>query len=282
MIRILLIAGSLLATSCLSTAEPAAPARRATARGAVWSSDFDGVDFLAGWQAQDRGKFGFDNLSIERDPKLPFGHFLRVRYPRGASSPRGSRAAGVKPGGAQFYGTLPQGPVDAQYLRYYVRFEPGFDFVKGGKLPGFYGGTEVSGGRIPDGTNGFSTRFMWRSEGQGEVYAYLPSSAEFGTSLGRGDFRFTPGQWHCVEQQVVLNDPGAANGVVRAWLDGKLVYENRSLVYRTVRSLRIEGVFFSTFFGGGDSSWAPSRDLTADFAHFATGTSRPGCDLELP
>jgi hypothetical protein len=277
-----LFACGLLAASCLSAPEPAAPARHAAASGAVWHSDFDGPDFLSGWQAQDRGKFGLDNAAVESELGLSFGHFLRVRYPRGASSPRGSRSAGVKPGGAQFYGTLPRGPVDAQYLRYYVRFAPGFDFVKGGKLPGLYGGTEVSGGRIPDGTNGFSTRFMWRTGGQGEVYAYLPSSTEFGTSLGRGSFSFTPGKWHCLEQQVVLNDPGVANGIVRAWLDGALVYENRALVYRTARSLQIEGVFFSTFFGGGDASWAPNRDWTADFAHFATGPSRLGCDAKVP
>ncbi|WP_181449171.1 polysaccharide lyase [Nonomuraea aridisoli] len=44
----------------------------------------------------------------------------------------------------------------------------------------------MNGGRIPDGTNGLSTRFMWRANGAGEVYAYLPTSREHGTSLGRG------------------------------------------------------------------------------------------------
>lgn len=28
---------------------------------------------------------------------------------------------------------------DSLYLRYYVKFEEGFDFVKGGKLPGLMG-----------------------------------------------------------------------------------------------------------------------------------------------
>ena len=279
MTRLIALSSLLAAAGCVSTPEPAPPK---PGFGASWSTDFSKVDWLSEWRPKKSGRFGFDNLAIAEEAGAPFSHFLRVSYPKGSSSPRGSRAAGVKDGGGQFYGTLEPGPVDGLFLRYYVRFEPQFDFVKGGKLPGFYGGTQVSGGRIPDGTDGFSTRFMWRTAGQGEVYAYLPSSDTFGTSLGRGDFSFTPGKWQCLEQEVELNTPGVSNGVVRAWLDGKLVYQNEHLVYRTVPTLRIEGVFFSTFFGGGDSSWAPSRDLHADFAHFATGPKRVGCDQGAP
>jgi hypothetical protein len=51
---------------------------------------------------------------------------------------------------------------------------------------------------------------MWRSYGMGEIYAYLPpenfdslcvkskticSSAEYGISIGRGQFSFSPGTW---------------------------------------------------------------------------------------
>ncbi len=269
----------LACAGCVSDPEPVAPK---AGSGVPWATDFEKVNWMTEWKPKPTGRFGLDNLAVQDATGEPFERFLRVRYPAGSSSPRGSRAAGVKEGGGQFYGTLDSGPVDALFLRYYVRFQADFDFVKGGKLPGFYGGTQVSGGRIPDGTNGFSTRFMWRTGGQGEVYAYLPSSDKFGTSLGRGDFTFTPGKWHCLEQQVVLNTPGSANGAVRAWLDGKPAYQNEQMLYRTVASLRIEGVLFSTFFGGGDSSWAPSKDLHADFAHFATGPERLGCDKAQP
>jgi len=270
---------SYCAAGCVSDPEPVAPKAGA---GRSWATEFGKIDWLSEWRPKKSGRFGFDNFSLEAGTGEPFARFLRVSYPKGTSSPRGSRAAGVKEGGGQFYGTLEGGPVDALYLRYYLRFPAEFQFVKGGKLPGFYGGTEVSGGRIPNGTNGFSTRFMWRTEGQGEVYAYLPSSDTFGTSLGRGDFSFARGKWQCIEQQVVLNTPGVANGAVRAWLDGKLVYQNEQLLYRTVSSLQIEGVFFSTFFGGGDSSWAPESDQHADFAHFATGPARIGCEKAAP
>ena len=202
-----------------------------------------------------------------------------MRYYKGGASPSASRRVGVKEGGAQLLGQLPGGPTDRLFLRYFVRFPSDFDFVKGGKLPGFYGGTNISGGNIPNGTDGFSTRFMWRSEGQGEVYVYMPSSTKFGTSLGRGTFRFAPGKWHCVEQELRLNTPGQADGQVRVWLDSEAVFEQQQLFLRSVPDLRIEGVFFSTFFGGGDPSWAPPRDTHADFAAFATSGSRLGCQV---
>ena len=55
-----------------------------------------------------------------------------------------------------------------------LMFGSEFDFVKGGKLPGLYGGgTSCSGGAESE--RCFSTRFMWRRDGDGEVYGYLPN-----------------------------------------------------------------------------------------------------------
>jgi hypothetical protein len=176
----------------------------------------------------------------------------------------------------QVYLPLVEEPVDQAHLRYRVRFPAGFEFVKGGKLPGLYGGTEVSGGDEPDGTDGFSTRLMWRADGEGEVYLYAPD--ESGTSLGRGDWVWPTDQWLCVEQQVVLNDPDDENGSVTVWLDGEEVFAENGMTYRTVDDLKIEGIFFSTFFGGADPSWAPSQDQHADFADFAVSPDRIGCE----
>ena len=234
-----------------------------------------GSDGLQGFARREDGRFGLDRIRYltgahDGDPAA----FLRVSFPVGATSPADTGAPG---GGAQFLGVGPGPPADHLFLRYRVRFAPDFPFVKGGKLPGLYGGARISGGRIPDRTDGFSTRFMWREGGAGEVYAYLPSSKTWGTSLGRGSFRFLPGRWHCLEQEVALNTPGRADGVVRVWLDGRPVYATETLLFRTVPTLRIEGLFFSTFFGGHDASWAPPADTYADFADFALGEGRIGC-----
>lgn len=199
---------------------------------------------------------------------------LRVHYPAGTSSP-----GDTEEGGAGFY------TEDASFtasdrgcLQYRVRFEPGFDFVKGGKLPGLYGGEAPSGGTAADGENGFSMRFMWREDGQGELYEYVVNhddDEDYGVSVGRGLWRFPVGRWVTIEQEVILNDPGQNNGVARVWIDGAPVLEQNGIVYRTTDSLTIDGLMFSTFFGGDGEEWRTPRDQTIDFAAFRFYAPQP-------
>ncbi|WP_232667380.1 polysaccharide lyase [Pseudonocardia sp. TRM90224] len=217
-----------------------------------------------GLRYSDDGDFGLDKGSLLDEPGAPGGRVLRVAYPAGSAS----RSAGGPEGGLQAYLQLAGGPAETAELEYSVRFPAGFDFVKGGKLPGFYGGTVTGGREIPDGTDGLSTRYMWRADGAGEVYAYLPSSEEHGTSLGRGCWSFTPGEWTTMRQRVQLNTPGGKDGRVTVWQDGRQVLDVTGLEFRSAADLRIDGLFFSTFFGGSDSSWASPVDQYTDFAGF--------------
>ncbi|KAG8922221.1 hypothetical protein FRC02_012068 [Tulasnella sp. 418] len=91
-------------------------------------------------------------------------------YPEGSINPKG-----VIKGGFGFYLSGPKSfsCEDAHELifSYGVYFEPGFDFNKGGKLPGLYGGETpglaygCSGGRKQDRGQCFSLRLMWRENG---------------------------------------------------------------------------------------------------------------------
>ena len=204
------------------------------------------------------------------------GPYLQVTYPAGSASQTVTRDTGAPVGGAQLYLEPGGTPASSLFLRYLVRFEPGFQFVKGGKLPGLFGGTVNNGQRIPNGTNGFSTRYMWRTAGAGEVYAYLPTSVAHGTELGKGDWLFSTGAWHAIEQEVVLNQPGLADGSITVWYDGTQVYRVSGLTFRSAASLEIQGLFFSTFYGGDDPSWAPNRTTAADFADFRVASSYIG------
>lgn len=219
--------------------------------------------------ARGGGSFGLSRAELLARPHGALGRVLRVRYPARSASPTVARQYGRPEGGAQIYLRLLSGPVDRLHLRYYVRFPEDFEFVRGGKLPGLYGGKVTSGRHIPDGENGLSTRYMWRPGGSAEVYAYLPTSVAHGTSLGRGDWHWPVGRWTCVEQAVRLNAPGRSNGTVSVLLNGRHVMSHGGLEFRTTRRLCIEGVFFSTFFGGSDPSWATPRSQYADFAAFA-------------
>ncbi len=235
----------------------------------LWSDSFAATDWQKAWNFKSEKQWGLENSEVIKDADGRFDQVLRVNYPAGSASPTVSRKNDAPLGGTQFYADLGLPAKDSLRLSYYVRFSDDFDFVKGGKLPGLYGGDGASGGKTPDGTNGFSTRFMWRRNGDGELYAYLPTSDEYGTSIGRGNWQFIPGTWHHIEQEVVLNEPGQANGRVKVWLDGNMVLDEQGLTFRTVEDLKIDGIFFSTFFGGGDPSWATPKDVYVDFADFS-------------
>ncbi|MDO8107202.1 hypothetical protein Q6348_08335 [Isoptericola sp. b441] len=223
---------------------------------------------------RDKGAFGGGQV-LEKTPGRSMD-VLRVDYPRNSVSPSATRSYGAPLGGMQVYLPLADGPVDEAYLRYWVRFQPGFEFARGGKLPGLYGGTKVSGGKKPDGTDGLSTRLMWRSGGRGEVYLYARDRA--GDSLGRGDWTFRPGRWTCVQQHVRLNHPGDENGLVSVRIDGHEVFSDGSIEYRTTEDLHVDGIFFSTFFGGHEPKWASPQDQHTDFAGFELSTDhRVGC-----
>ncbi len=110
-----------------------------------------------------------DSAGRADDPSTDAATMLQVFYPKGSINP------GRKPqGGAQFYAL----PIDIENARsvtfaYSVFFPGDFDWVKGGKLPGLYGGhTGCSGG--DDSDDCFSTRLMWRKGGAGELYLVRP------------------------------------------------------------------------------------------------------------
>ena len=122
-------------------------------------------------------------------------------------------------------------------------------------------------------------RLMWRREGDAELYLYAPYTQaagfcerpnyhcnfDYGNSVERGCFVFQPGQWHQIEQRVKLNTPGQLDGVFRLFNNGQLVLELTDLNYREVGDIKIMGMHFNTFYGGGDISWYPNELNWADF-----------------
>lgn len=230
----------------------------------VWRSQFDRG--LADWGAL-KHHWGLDNHRWMTDPSTA-GQVLRVLIRAGSIDPASMVRRSLPRSGTGFKADLIPGGSDAATLRYRVRFPHDFNFVRGGKLPGLYGGIGNSGGRIPHGDEGFSLRLMWRERGAGEVYAYLPGSKVYGTSYLRGAFRFVPGQWHSVSQHVRLNAPGQADGTVAIDLDGRNVGTQTGLLFRQSDTLAVNGIFFDCFFGGNDDSWAAIADTYVEFAEF--------------
>lgn len=264
---------ALAITLVLSLTQPLGVLESSASSEWKWQGGFESKDWERHWRIGETKMFGWENLEIIHSSAKKTNYFLRVRYPKGSFSPSETKKLGRKVGGAQFL-SQPQElfPVDEVRLQYKVKFRKNFDFVKGGKLPGLYGGTANSGGDIPDGTDGFSVRLMWREDGAGEVYAYLPTSVGYGTSIGRGNWYFTPGKWHTLDLRLRLNDPAEANGEIELQVDGESVVQESGLTFRTVDTLHLDGIFFSTFFGGSDASWATPETTSIFFDDFWLGT----------
>jgi hypothetical protein len=196
---------------------------------------------------------------------------LKVRFPKGSFD--------LQEGGA-YWRTYLKRPVERATISYDFKFEKDFGFALGGKLPGLAGGGKekspddfVAGGEKPTGTNGWSSRFMWREDGQAENYAYyfnMPTTygRRFPWKVDGEPLKLSPGKWYHVESQVVLNDPDQENGTITTWLDGKRVMKAEKLRFRTVERLKIDSVHFSTFFGGDTLDWAPKKDEAVYFDAF--------------
>jgi len=194
---------------------------------------------------------------------------VSVRLPTGSASPTVSARFGGPRGGCQALVAFRRGAVLRCRLRFWVHFDSRFDFVKGGKLPGFYGGVGWSGGaQSVSKDSGFSTRLMWRSGGQGEIYAYLPSRGKFGESLFDQPWWFNRGKRTHIDQVLKLNDIGKANGTLRLKVDGVTVYNSSDLILRNREEVRLEGVVLAVFFGGSDLSWVASKDEEVSFGGF--------------
>ncbi|TPX45832.1 hypothetical protein SeLEV6574_g03611 [Synchytrium endobioticum] len=204
---------------------------------------------------------------------------LKINYPAGSWSPSAPTR-----GGTSFYAPVGGGASFRKaILQYSVYFPTAFDFVKGGKLPGLWGGDvnqKCSGGSHAGGC--WSMRIMWRKDGAGEAYSYLPSvndavlcdksrysnnfcNPSYGNSLNRGSWQFATGQWTQLAMLVQMNDIGRENGGFELWANGKSVMSYQDLVYRIDAKVGVNNLFFSTFFGGADSSWASPRDTYALF-----------------
>jgi hypothetical protein len=126
--------------------------------------------------------------------------------------------------------TDPPAPSYAYTLSYDVYFEPGFDFAKGGKLPGLSAAGFDSGctddssvKRSPD---RWSERVMWRENGRIELYSYDQSRPSGNCGIdqlidaaagdpayeypnvvpGDSKLRFQAGKWYTITLSVQVND----------------------------------------------------------------------------
>ena len=189
---------------------------------------------------------------------------LAVFYPEGEY--------GTSQTGAQWKLDL-DGSYEHVRVRYRLRFTDDFDFVRGGKLPGLIGGQGNTGGGIPNGSDGWSARMMWRTDGAITQYVYHPDQPQnYGEDLpweiDGTQAHFVREQWHTVTHEIRMNTPGKNDGSIKSWLDGTLALDAQNMRFRDIPDFAIDRLYFSTFFGGGDASWSTSKDEIILFDDF--------------
>lgn len=197
-----------------------------------------------------RGKITKDSI---------YNKVLKVKYPKGSIGP--------KEGGIQFEKAIPK--ANDYTLEYDIKFDEGFDFALGGKLPGLTsGGNKYTGGVHPDNGEGWSARYMWIENGEIIIYFYhMDMEHKWGDTV-KMNVTFKPGQWYTIKQRIKLNDADKFNGIMQVWVDGKNVINDDKVRYRIAPLGEIDTFYFSTFHGGNTADWAPKNDSYIYYDNF--------------
>jgi len=227
----------------------------------IFFADFEADTWADAWTST-----GSNRDPVDSDPTLGFaplqGRALRVTMAQGANAALNMTYKFMDETGSE---------PEEIYFRYYLRFANTWDqTVDGGKMPGISGTYGVAGwgGRPVDGTNGWSARGAFHESipagnplaGRHPIgyYCYhADMTGNYGNVwLWQNDYRgfLRNDEWHSVEEYVQMNTPGVNDGILRAWIDGRLAYEKTDLRFRDVTALKVEQIWMNIYHGGTDLS----------------------------
>ena len=249
--------------------------------GMLYFGGFEGTPWAKSMDAQVASS---EHASIVNGAGVFGSKALRTTYAQGSygsyASPAGTSSTIFKiPFGSNGANI---GMHDDLYFRFMVKFEPGFQFGKSGKLPGLAGGTSNTAGNPPNGTDGWSGRLDWVGNGGLISYLYVPGIKKYGLELtwnvaGKTTQLVQPGKWACLEMRYQMNTPGQPNGIAQGWLNSKVALDNHNINFRSTSKLGIDNILFSTFFGGATADYASPQNQYADFDSFAVATQYIPC-----
>lgn len=124
-------------------------------------------------------------------------------------------------------------------LGYSVWLPDKFDFGGGGVLPGVFGG-EPAAPRQRALNDRLAVTFEWSGEGQPSLVAALDGGEHLRMSGAASSL--PTNRWIKIEQEIVLNDPGQTNGLVRLWVDGELIGTSDRVPLRQDDKVLLTGV----------------------------------------
>jgi hypothetical protein len=157
-------------------------------------------------------------------------------------------------------------PAQAACLSYQVMLPKDFEFGNGGLLPGLFGGDTAAPPK--DGRDivltSFGTHVSWTQDGglglrvvtEGGEITVQPLGVNQPLIMGLG-------RWVSIDQEVVLNSDGIADGLLRVWVDGQLKLEQSNMPWRLSDAGRFRGVDVRAHFSGGNLTPAKSPTTTS-------------------
>ena len=217
------------------------------------------------------------------------GNVLRALYPKGK----------VKTNNSGFHTKLfwdkdGNEKHEELYLSYNIYIPEDFEFRAGAKIPGLAYQTK---------DRNMSVRLMWRRDGRLEYYNHFNTRPIWQGWSASVDWSFTgpysdlvngevqadqakliKGQWNHIELYNKLNTPGESDGVMRAWLNGKLaldITDNEDYRQADEGDIALNCIYLSTFFGGSDETYQPTKDQYAYFDDFKISKTRIGFNGEI-
>jgi chitodextrinase len=197
-------------------------------------------------------------------------HVMKFNYPFNSRGPSG--------GGGQWLSDFGNGHEEV-YFSWNMMFKPGFEWVLGGKLPGLGGGNNPGGGKVVNWDDGFSCRVMWAKdtgpEGKMFFYVYnVDKTHTYGDKYAFGDaakFDVSDFIWYNMTIRLTLNsinpdlektDPenaGYRNGLMEFFMNGKLIYSKTGFRWRHLRTIWLDTMHITSFFGGSGDEWRNQR-----------------------
>ncbi len=145
---------------------------------------------------------------------------------------------------------MQEGKPKAACLSYRLFMPKTMKFANGGVLPGLSLGPAFDPRGEPIVGSGAVARPSWNREGM--IFVGL----QFATSEGwknpvalKSPNKWPLGRWINVEQEIILNDVGKKNGIIRLWVDGKLAGEANTLSLRAEDPMALSSVVADIHYG---------------------------------
>lgn len=129
----------------------------------------------------------------------------------------------------------------AACLSYSAYLPKSFKFKESGYLPGLFGARDIAQIDLLKPDEGFAVRMGWAESGDLGVDVRVPSAGGHFEGPNRKTLWQT-GRWTKIEQELRLNTPGKADGVMRVWIDGGLTINRQGLSFRVIPESRLTGV----------------------------------------